>query len=49
MKKKAIIFACLIFSGFSYAQEKVENKTSNIENIEKVLGNKSAQAVNRQN
>jgi adhesin/invasin len=45
MKKKAIIFACLIFSGFSYAQEKVENKTSNIENIEKVLGNKSAQAI----
>jgi adhesin/invasin len=45
MKKKAIIFACLIFSGFSYAQEKVENKTSNIDNIEKVLGNKSAQAI----
>ena len=45
MKKKAIIFACLIFSGFSYAQEKVENKTSNIENIEKILGNKSAQAI----
>ena len=45
MKKKAIIFACLIFSGFSYAQEKAENKTSNIENIEKVLGNKSAQAI----
>jgi adhesin/invasin len=45
MKRKAIIFACLIFSGFSYAQEKIENKTSNIENIEKVLGNKSAQAI----
>jgi adhesin/invasin len=45
MKKKAIIFACLMFSGLSYAQEKVENKTSNIENIEKILGNKSAQAI----
>jgi len=45
MKKKAIIFSCLLFSGFSYAQEKIENKTSNIENIEKVLGNKGAQAI----
>ena len=45
MKKKAIIFACLLFSGFSYAQEKVETKNSNIENLEKVLGNKSAQAL----
>ena len=34
-----------MFSGLSYAQEKVENKTSNIENIEKILGNKSAQAI----
>ena len=45
MKIKAIIFACLLFSGFSYAQEKVETKNSNIENLEKILGNKSAQAL----
>jgi hypothetical protein len=45
MKKKAIILACLLFSGFSYAQEKVENKTSNIDNIQKILGNQSAQVL----
>jgi adhesin/invasin len=45
MIKKITIITTLLFSGFAYANEKIENKNSNIDTIEKILSNQSAQVV----